>query len=187
MSKLSIPSFAFLCLGFVPPILPACKPAGAPVMSSAGSSDVDDPAVYTIRGTVGGDTEEMLRQVSPARATMIDGYASYSGPIVDGKTILALEVLEISKSFVPRQASETDEGNGEPEQSTRIDWIEVGESLIVKCVDTKCIALRPGNTATFKCRRNYEALATTNGEQWDADFFATYEIDYCRLETGVVE
>lgn len=187
MRKSRFPYFAILTLWFVTTLFSACKPAGAPVMSSAGSSDVDDPAVYTIRGTVGGDTEEMLRQVSPARATMIDGYASYSGPIVDGKTILALEVLEISKSFVPRQASETDEGNGEPEQSTRIDWIEVGESLIVKCVDTKCIALRPGNTATFKCRRNYEALATTNGEQWDADFFATYEIDYCRLETGVVE
>lgn len=160
----------------------ACKPSGAPTMSSSGDSAIDDAGVYAIRGTVMGDTEEMIRQVSPARAISYgNGYMAYSGPIIDGKTILTIEIVAINRNL-PHGA------NGvSTEESQQVDWARPGDRLIIKCVDTKCIALKPGNTASFKCRRNYEALATTAGEAWDADFYGTYEIDYCRLETGVLD
>jgi|WetSurMetagenome_2_1015567.scaffolds.fasta_scaffold01390_21 hypothetical protein len=136
-----------------------------------GSGLPTDQRVYHITGTVVGDAESLVRQVSPARGS-ISGYGSYvggsfSGEVLKGKTMVRLQL----ESIAPNDT----------------DWVTAGQILIIKASDTKAVALYPGDKVTFYCRRQAEAVAAINrGEWYDADNMTTWELDYCRLASPVV-
>jgi len=122
-----------------------------------------DNGVYVIVGTVAGDIESLVRQTEAAHGS-ISGYGgyvsgSYSGPTYEGKGFVRLLVS----------------GSNSP-------LAVVGSTVLLKTTDTKTIMLLPGDIVRFKCRSQYEAVASIyGGEKFDVDQFETWELDYCRL------
>lgn len=63
-----------------------------------------------------------------------------------------------------------------------------GDVVILKVVDTKATALKDGDRVTFKCRRQYENVAAVKeNEKFDRSTFGTWEMDYCRLASPVID
>lgn len=141
----------------------ACEPT-TPTMDTAVGLPFDS-TVYTIRGMIVADVSDLTRQIAPAQAWAVNGYATFSGPVIDGKSFIRVQVRNIEPS---------------------VSWVERDQIVILKVVDTKATALYPGDTLTFKCRRQYEPLFRAKDEAFDQERLATWEIDYCRLETGVI-
>lgn len=137
----------------------------------SGSKAPVDSEVYTITGEVSGAVNETTRQTEAAKgnAWMFGGMgqAEYFGPVEKGKGFVRLLVTTVSPS--------TDLAT--PENLT-----------LLKVSDTKAKALLPGDIVTFKCRRQYEALAAVrDGEAFDKNKSATWELDYCRLASPQVK
>lgn len=127
-----------------------------------------DDAVYTIEGTVAGDIQSLTRQTQVASGSFAGSsfgfYGSYFGAEFKGKGFVRLLV----------ERSET-------------DLAPIGRVTLLKVTDTKAILLLPGDKVTFKCRRQYEAIAAvTQFEEFDTKKVETWELDYCRLASPVV-
>ena len=141
----------------------------------ASGSKIDvDQHTYLITGEVTGQVNNLTRQVKPAEGSLSgtqysSGYGtltgSFTGPIEAGKGFVRLLVT-----------------------SSNMDIAPVGELTILKTVDTKVTALLPGDVVTFKCRKQYENIAAVKEDQkFNKDEVATWEADFCRLTTGVVQ
>lgn len=141
----------------------------------AGSKVPVDDNVYLIKGEVIGPVNDVTRQVEPAQGEIsgfaYGGYASmngsFTGPIEAGKGFVRLRVQTVSPST---------------------EQAPVGDVTIIKTSDTKAKALLNGDIVQFKCRRQYEALAAVkDNEKFDAEKVETWELDYCRLASPVIE
>lgn len=140
-----------------------------------GSKVPIDDKVYSITGEVIGPVNETTRQVEPGKGS-VDGAlygnygslnGSFTGPIEAGKGFVRIRVQtsEPSTDLAPR-----------------------GDVTIIKTSDTKAKALLNGDIVTFKCRRQYEAIAAVkNNEKFNQDKVETWELDYCRLASPVIE
>lgn len=127
-----------------------------------------DTGVYTISGTVIGDMTSLVRQTSPAfgsfGGSMYAASGTYFGPELGGKGFVRLHVISSDSKYAPK-----------------------GTNVILKVVDTKAIALLPGDTVEFKCRHQYENVAAVlDNEVFDVEKLATWEIDYCRLSSPII-
>jgi hypothetical protein len=140
-----------------------------------GSAIPVDDNYYEIKGEVVGQVNDLTRQVKPAQGSIggynYNGYGSmsgtYTGPIEAGKGFVRLKIDSTSPSA--------------PEAT-------VGEAVILKTSDTKVTALQPGDIITFKCRRQYEAVAAVReNSDFDKNKAGTWEFDYCRMETPKLE
>lgn len=134
-----------------------------------------DDNVYTITGEVVGDISSLSQQTTPAQGDLTGlqarGYGylggSYFGAEFEGKGFVRLLVHTA-------------------EPSTRLAPLE--EIVIVKTTDTKAVVLLPGDVVTFKCRAQYEAVAAVReNEAFDEDKLETWELDYCRMVTPVID
>lgn len=132
-----------------------------------------DDNVYTIVGEIVVDVNSLVRQTEAARGSYSgygSGYASgtYYGPEYGGKGFVRVLVLTSDSKLAP-----------------------VGNIVILKSTDTKGTALLPGDVVTFKCRAQYEALAAVRDNEIFGESaverLATWELDYCRLATPVID
>lgn len=139
-----------------------------------GSKVPTDLQIYTVTGTVAGDVESLTRQVKPGGGSTPTcfgtsgcyGGGSFFGPIEKGKGYVRLRVNSVSPAT---------------------ESAKEGSLTILKVTDTKATALLPGDTVTFKCRRQYEAIAAVQQRQkFDRDKDGTWELDYCRLSTPTI-
>lgn len=153
-------------------LMTACAPAGAPRISGSTGLPVDEN-IYVLSGTVQAQSS-LVRQTDPATGRMYGAYATFTGQTIEGKTFIRLLVNDYRLQNNTKQVLVSDE------------VLERGQIVIIKVVDTKATALGVGDSVTFLCRRQYEALARSTGETFDAQKFATWEFDYCRLESGII-
>ena len=137
-----------------------------------------DTNIYNITGTVTAQVQSLTRQRSPGGGSVggslfgTNGFAygsiggSFFGPVQTGRGFVRITV-----------------DKAEP----ATDLAGVGETVILKVSDTKGTALLPGDTVTFRCRRQYEAVAAVkNNQKFDVRTDGTWELDYCRLATPVI-
>lgn len=128
-----------------------------------------DDNVYTVSGQVVADVETMTRQTAPAHGSYSDYSGSYFGAQFGGKGFVRLLVKSVSP---PSRLAEP------------------GRIVLIKTSDTKAAALLPKDLVTFRCRAQYEAVAAVRvNEDFDPEKtqrVATWELDYCRMETPVV-
>lgn len=135
-----------------------------------------DDHVYEITGEVVGPVNSVTRQVKAAEGstsgTLYGNYGSmsgsYFGEINKGKGYVRILVSSASPSTVSAQE---------------------GSVSILKVTDTKATALEEGDVVTFKCRRQYEAIAAVRDNQkFNAKDtrLETWELDYCRMESAVI-
>jgi hypothetical protein len=136
-----------------------------------------DDHVYEVTGEVVGAVNSVTRQVKPAEGS-VGGYSyggygsmsgSYFGEINKGKGYVRLLVTSANPSTTSAQP---------------------GSVSILKVTDTKATALEEGDVVTFKCRRQYEAIAAVRDNQTfnsKDTRVETWELDYCRMETAVIE
>ena len=155
-------------------ISPAPESDSSQDFASGAKIPVDDN-VYVITGEVVADVDSLTRQTEAARGS-VSGYGSgygsyvsgsYFGPQFGGKGFVRLLVSDAHPptGLAPR-----------------------GDIVIIKTSDTKASALLPGDVVTFKCRAQYEAVAAVRRrETFDADLVETWELDYCRLVSPVIE
>lgn len=134
-----------------------------------GSKIPVDEKVYTVSGEVTGQVNSATRQVEPAKGSLsaYNGYASgtFTGPIEAGKGFVRLKITGSDSNLAP-----------------------MNELVILKTADTKVSALLSGDVVTFKCRAQYENIAAVkDGQKFEERQVATYELDYCRLETPTVQ
>lgn len=135
-----------------------------------------DEKVYHVTGEVVGQINSLTRQVKPAEGSLSgtqygNGYGtvsgSFTGPVEAGKGYVRVRVVKSDSDLAP-----------------------VSEVVILKTSDSKVTALQPADVISFVCRRQYEALAPVMEK---ADFekakndVATWELDYCRLGSPVVQ
>ncbi len=133
---------------------------------SGGRIPVDD-AVYMITGEVVGDVDSLTRVGAGASYRRYDTYATGS-----------YWMEQTGKGFVRVKVMRTDKD---------VPEAQLEDVVILKTTDSKVRALLPGDIVTFKCRRQYEAVAAVrNNETFDANKVATWEIDYCRMFTPLV-
>lgn len=134
-----------------------------------------DDTVYTIVGEVVGDVASVTQQTTPAQGDVTGvsardlGYlgGAYFGPEFGGKGFVRLLVHTATPGT---------------------ELAPVEEIVILKTSDTKAAVLLPGDVVTFRCRAQYEAVAAVReGESFDADKVETWELDYCRLVTPVID
>lgn len=123
-----------------------------------------DENIYTIKGEVYGDPEDLTRQVSPGGAaiTGFNGFVSGSawGPEMSGKGFVRVATSSI-----------------EPDP----EFASSGDVVLIKTADTKMAALVPGDVVTIKCRAQYEAIAPILRNERITDKSETWEFDFCRL------
>lgn len=137
-----------------------------------GGSEIPvDDVVYTIKGKVVADLESLVQQDSPGYTrTYVSEYGTsytYMPPVVDGKGFLRVLV----EMATPETA-----------------LAPVGNVVILKTTDTKIRAVLPGDFITLKCRAQFEAVAAVRDhETFNAEKLGTWELDYCRMPTPVVE
>jgi len=127
-----------------------------------------DYSIYHITGTVASDVESLVRQTKPASGSMygnpyfVTGY--YSGAQFQGKGFIRLLI------------EETDAPIG-----------KVGDIAILKVVDSKSVALLPGDQVSFKCRVQPEIIdAMFINETFTPDA-VIFELDYCRLTLPLIK
>lgn len=137
---------------------------------ASGSKVESDTNAYLIKGEVVGPVNETTRQVTPGQGDIFgyNGYlnGSFTGPVEKGKGFVRIRVESASPST---------------------DLAPVGQVTIVKTSDTKAKALMNGDVVSFKCRRQYEAVAAVrNNQKFDKKSDGTWELDYCRLATPVI-
>lgn len=153
----------------------ACEHNVAPEPDSDSQQNYDggqipvDDNIYVIRGTVQ-DVNSLVRQVAPAQGSVsvINGVGSGSfiGEQQAGKGFVRVEVLSVAPAT---------------------ELAAAGNVVILKTTDTKAAALSEGDTVTFKCRAQYEAIAAVReAETFNAEKLATWELDYCRLASPIV-
>lgn len=140
-----------------------------------GSRVPTDTEVYTITGEVVGQVNSLERQVEPAHGEIsgstFNGYGSISGS--------TFGPVEKGKGYVRILVNEAD---------PTVDLAPVGDVSILKVTDTKGTALVAGDIVTFKCRRQYEAIAAVKDNQkFDKTAVETWELDYCRLASPVIQ
>lgn len=133
-----------------------------------------DKKVYIVSGEVVAEVNSVTRQVKPAEGS-ISGYSyggygsmsgSYFGEVTGGKGYVRLLISSSSPSTSLAQP---------------------GSVSILKVSDIKATALTTGDVVTFKCRRDYEAVAPVlENQRFEADSVGTWELDYCRMETAVI-
>ena len=125
-----------------------------------------DMTYYHIKGEVAGDTESLTRQTSAGGGFYAPGlYGAYFGPEYQGKGFVRLLVTESDSDLAPAESV-----------------------VLLKVTDTKAVLLAPGDHVAFVCRRQYEAVgAIYDYEGLDVEKAATWELDFCRLETPVVK
>lgn len=132
-----------------------------------------DDNVYTITGTVTAEVGSLTRQTSPGRISTPTCYGTSGcygggtsfGPVTSGKGYVRLLVTSITPSVAD-------------------DTVRVENIAILKVTDTKATALLEGDAVTFKCRRQYEAVAAVrDNEDLNVGKAQTWEMDYCRLST----
>jgi len=154
-------------------LLSACQRAPAPESSSglnyAWRTTIPvDTNVYTIRGKVDNDVESLLRQTQVAQAQTYSAegvsYGNFSGPEISGKGMVRLVVAASDSELAP-----------------------VDSTVILKLDDTKGVMLQPGDSVTLKCRAQFEAIAAVVNRQSFDEAAGTWELDYCRLASPVVE
>lgn len=141
----------------------------SPQSYQSGSQVPVDDNIYEIRGVVAGDVDSLVRQTEAARGSIAGSgygfYGTYFGPEFGGKGFVRLHVLASDSRLAP-----------------------VGEIVILKTTDTKAIVLVPGDEVTFRCRAQYEAIAAVRQyETFDAERLETWELDYCRLTSPVIQ
>jgi hypothetical protein len=151
-------------LTFILLVLSACTPE-TPVVSGGNTGSPEDTNMYVIRGRVISDVDSLTRQVTSASGAMYGNYAHYTGPVVDGKSFIRISLMSANPNL--------------PDA-------EIGQVILIKVVDTKAQALLPKDVVTFKCRRQYEAVARLNSEEIDWKKQETWEIDECRLASIVL-
>lgn len=128
-----------------------------------------DRNIYHISGVVAHDVDSLTRQTRPASGSYAGyygggGYGYYSGAQFGGKGFIRLLV------------EETDAPVGQR-----------GQIVILKVVDSKSVALLPGDRVKFKCRYQPEVVdAMYYNEEWTDDALI-YELDYCRLDSPVIQ
>lgn len=138
--------------------------------------------IYQLTGTVSTDVNSLTIQTSPGGGSgggSIVGaggftYGSFgwssTGPEFSGKGFVRLKVTASNDDL--------------------ISMAPVGSTIIIKMTDTKAVALLPGDTITVKCRKEYEAVgaiaASEKFTEETLDAAATYELDYCRLASPIV-
>ncbi len=154
----------------------APQPASdSPQIYETGARVPVDDTVYLISGQVVGDIASLSGQTAPAQGDITGlgargiGYVggSYFGAEFGGKGFVRLLVHTA-------------------EPTTRLAPPE--EIVIIKTSDTKASILLPGDVVTFKCRAQYEAVAAVReNESFNADKVETWELDYCRLLTPVID
>lgn len=144
----------------------------------SGSKIPTDTQVYDVTGTVTADVKSLTRQQEPGHGSSF-GYVggsgagfsgfssgSYFGPVQTGRGFVRITVKSASPAT---------------------DLAPAGDTVILKVSDTKGTALLPGDTVTFRCRRQYEAVAAVkNNQKFDAEGDATWELDYCRLASPII-
>lgn len=147
--------------------LPAPDSDSAQSYKSGSKIPVDDD-IYTITGKVTADVNSITRQGSGGSLSAYDGYMSgsfWSETTGKGFVRLFVHTATPATNLAP------------PERL-----------IILKTTDSKVTALYPGDIVTFKCRRQYEALAAVReNETFNAGRVETWELDYCRLVNPVVE
>lgn len=162
-------------------ILISCEaPTGAPVISDSSGLPIDNN-VYILSGTIEGNNS-LVRQTDPASGYVYNGYAAFSGPTIDGKTLIRIKLDNISA----RQLETSTLITSTLYNDIALKEVEKGQTLIIKVVDTKAVALKSGDKTTFLCRYQFEALSRSSGEQYDEEKLASWEFDYCRLATGIL-
>lgn len=158
----------------------APKPESDSRIAFAGDDRIPiDDAIYNITGQVVADVSSLTRQVKPGGGTISaptcfgtsgcygGGGGSFFGPTESGKGYIRLMV----QSSKPAS-----------------DMAREGTVVILKSTDTKGTALLPGDIVTFRCRRQYEAVAPVQENvKLDAKRDETWEWDFCRLMLPVVE
>lgn len=138
-----------------------------------------DDNVYDITGEVVSDVDSLTRQTKPGGGSISapvcagtsgcfgGGGGTLFGPTVEGKGYVRLKVLSSKPST---------------------DLAPEGQVVIIKATDTKASILLPGDRVTFRCRRQYEAVAAVRENQsFKQDEVATWELDYCRLSSPVID
>lgn len=129
-----------------------------------------DHTLYAISGIVGGDPNSAVRQTQAAQGEMttIDGTGSgsYTGPSYSGKNVVRLYVTL-----------------AEPPT----DLAPPGATVLVKATDLKAIGLEAGDFVTLLCRSSAEAVSPAfQNQEFDPETMLTYELDDCRLRSGIV-
>lgn len=138
-----------------------------------GSKIPVDENTYTVTGEVIGQVNALTRQVEPAKGSLSGSqYGSY-GTVSGSFT----GPIEAGKGFVRLKVSSSDS-----------DLAKATEAVILKTADTKVTALQPGDVITFSCRAQYENIAAVKeGQKFDQSKVGTWELDYCRLKTPLIQ
>lgn len=132
-----------------------------------------DDNVYRVTVRVTAPVTDKTVQRDPAHGSMSGssygntGYVSgsYTGPVESGKGFVRGTVVK-----------------SEP----ATDAAPVGGVVVLKSSDTKVTALSNGDTVTFLCRRQFEAVAAVRDkEAFDSRKVGTWELDYCRMASPV--
>lgn len=126
-----------------------------------------DKGIYHLYGTVTADAGSLTRQTSPATGYIYGGtntYGSFTGAQFSGK------------GFVRLLIDKNDGPVGIP-----------GEIVILKVVDSKSVALLPGDYVYLKCRYQPEVLDAMYNNEHRTNDALVYEYDYCRLGTPVIQ
>lgn len=118
-------------------------------------------AIYTVSGTVMAGVDSLVRSTTSSYATENVNQLTVTST---GKGFVRLKVTESDSSLAPLEAV-----------------------VILKTIDTKVIALLPGDVVTLRCHAQAEAIpASYTGQPYDNVLAITWELDYCRLLTPVI-
>lgn len=132
-----------------------------------------DDGVYEVTGEVSAEVNSVTRQVEAGGGELSGPTCFGTSGCYGGTSASFFGPVEKGKGYVRLLVQSTN-----PETSLA----SVGQVAILKVSDTKATALLPGDIVTFKCRRQYEAIAAVKDNQtFDADAVETWELDYCRL------
>lgn len=138
-----------------------------------------DDNVYDITGVVTAAPSSVTRQTDPGGGTINTPFCMGSGGCYGGGGGTITGPVEKGKGYVRLTVTSA---------KPTTDLAPAGALVILKTSDTKVTALVAGDTATFRCRRQYEAIAAVkDDETFSKDKVATWELDYCRLATPVLK
>ena len=153
--------FYLFCIAVAFILISCSAPTGAPVISDSAGLPIDN-TIYVLSGTIEGN-DAIVRQTDPASGHIYGDYASFSGPTIDGKTLIRIKLENINA----RQLETSNSITSTLYSNIALKEIEKGQTLIIKVVDTKAIALKSGDKTTFLCRYQFEALSRSYGEEYD--------------------